>query len=102
MKKAAKKSVKQRKRNGQVVRLSQEILDMFPREGKESFDQAFRRKLGFDSKKGKAATDTYWLLTKPRPKLFDNRAKALGASIMSMVGKGQKRKEMPKKVVVVK
>lgn len=92
----------QRNRNGKAIRLSREILDLFPRSKGESFDKAFRRKLGITSKGGVEPEGIYWLLLKPRIRIFPSKAKALGASIMAMVGKGQQRKEMPKKVVVIK
>ena len=97
-----KKSKKQKKRDGLIVRLSKEVLDMFPREGSESYDKAFRRKLGMLSKIGGTRFGTYWILTKPKVVIFGSKAEALGASIMSMVSKKGQRKESPKKVVVLK
>lgn len=97
-----KKSEKQRERNGQVVRLSKEVLECFPKGDKDSYDQAFRNKLGIGCKDGSKAKETYWLLTRPRPRVFSNKASALGASIVSMVKKGNKNKEVPRKVLVLK
>ncbi len=84
------------------MRLSAEVLELFPTEPKESIDSAFRRRLGLDGKEGQLAEPIYWLITRPKPKLYLTKAKALGGSILAMVGTGHKHKEKVKRVVVLK
>jgi hypothetical protein len=101
-KKRAKRADKQRARDGQVVRLSAEVLKLALREGKESYDKAFRRLLGIEQKNGVVGKNSYWVLTRPKPQIFPTKASALGASIVAMVKYGTRYKERPKKVDVVK
>lgn len=93
---------KQLKRDGSVVRLSSDVLDLFPTDPRESIDNAFRRRLGLEGKEGQDPETVFWLITRPTLKLYRTKAEALGGSIVAMVRTKHKHKEKVRRVVILK
>ena len=94
------KKRKQSAKGGYIIRVSQEVKRHLIKGEGETYDDLFRRLFGLPNRlTGEVEDPPYWVLTKPKLKVFSKKSEALGASIMEMAKSDRLTKERPKRVV---